>query len=110
MFTTITVETGRPQQYITLPKTAISFNSYGDVVFTIAHKGKDKKGKPISTVQQRFVTTGETRGDQVTILKGLNVGDQIVTSGQLKIKNGTRVVINNSTVPTNDPAPKPIEE
>ena len=110
MFATITVETGKPQEYITLPKTAISFNSYGDVVFTIENKGKDKKGKPLLTVQQRFVTTGETRGDQTTILKGLTVGDKVVTSGQLKLKNGTRVAVDNSVVPTNDPAPKPTEE
>jgi membrane fusion protein (multidrug efflux system) len=110
MFATITVKTGSPQQYITLPKTAISFNSFGNVVFTIEKKGKDKKGKAILTVQQRFVTTGESRGDQIAVLEGVKVGDNIVTSGQLKLKNGARVTINNSVVPLNDPSPKPTEE
>ncbi len=110
MFVTITVLIDNPQQFITLPKTAITFNSYGDVVFTVENKGKDKKGKPLLTVQQRFVKTGESRGDQVTILDGIKVGDTVVTSGQLKLKNGTRVVINNTVVPSDDPAPKPVEE
>ncbi len=110
MFATIVIETGEPQKFITLPQTAISFNPYGDVIFTIQEKGKDKKDKPIYIVTQRFVTTGETRGDQVTILKGIKVGDRVVTSGQLKLKNGARVNINNSVVPTNNPSPNTKEE
>lgn len=110
MFGTIMIETGEPQHFITLPQTAISFNPYGEVIFTIQEKGKDKKGQTIYIVSQRFVTTGETRGDQVTILKGIQVGDRVVTSGQLKLKNGARVTINNSVVPTNNPSPNTTEE
>ncbi len=110
MFATIVVDTGAPQQFITLPQTAISFNPYGNVIFTIQEKGKDKKGDPIYIVTQRFVSTGETRGDQVTILEGIQVGDRVVTSGQLKLKNGARVNINNSVVPTNNPAPNTKED
>ncbi|MDQ2994129.1 MAG: efflux RND transporter periplasmic adaptor subunit [Pseudomonadota bacterium] len=110
MFATVIVDTGLPQKFITLPQTAITFNSYGDVIFTISEKGKDKTGKPILIATQRFVTTGESRGDQVTILKGIKAGDLVVTSGQLKIKNGAQVVINNTVVPRNDPTPKPVEE
>jgi membrane fusion protein (multidrug efflux system) len=110
MFATIMVNTGEAQEYITLPQTAVSYNSYGNVIFTVSEKGKDKNGKPIFIANQRFVTTGETRGDQVTILTGIKVGDHVVTSGQLKIKNGYRVVVNNSVVPTNTISPKPTEE
>jgi membrane fusion protein, multidrug efflux system len=60
-------------------------------------------------VQQLFVTTGETRGDQVAIVKGLKEGQQVVTSGQVKLKNGTPVVIDNSVQPANSPNPKPQE-
>ena len=60
--------------------------------------------------QQIFVTTGPTRGDQIAILSGLKPGDTVVTSGQLKLKNGTAVVVNNNFVPTNDADPKPIEK
>lgn len=110
MFASIVIETGEPQRFITLPQTAVSYNPYGDVIFTIQDKGKDKTGKPIYIVTQQFVTTGETRGDQVTILKGIQVGDRVVTSGQLKLKNGARVTINNSVVPTNNPSPNTKEE
>ena len=59
--------------------------------------------------QQVFVTTGFTRGDQVAILKGLEEGMTVVTSGQLKLKNGTPLIINNSVVPANSPDPQPQE-
>ena len=61
-------------------------------------------------MQQVFVVTGETRGDQVAILKGLQEGQQIVTSGQVKLKNGTPVVIDNSVQPANSPNPTPQEK
>jgi membrane fusion protein (multidrug efflux system) len=105
MFTNVLVKTGKPEQFLTLPQAAISYNPYGDIVYVIKEKGKDDKGKPILTVMQTFVTVGKTRGDQVSVLKGLNKGDLVVTGGQLKLKNGSRVVINNSIVPSNDPAP-----
>ena len=58
-------------------------------------------------MQQVFVTTGETRGDQVAILKGLKEGQQVVTSGQVKLKNGTPIVIDNSVAAGQQPEPHP---
>ena len=60
-------------------------------------------------VQQTFVTTGGTRGDQVAIVKGLNEGDEVVTSGQVKLKNGSPITIDNSVQPANSPNPTPQE-
>jgi membrane fusion protein (multidrug efflux system) len=105
MFTSINVDVGAPQAYLTLPQTAVTFNSYGEIVYIVQETSKDKKGNPLLTVQQTFVTTGKTRGDQVAILKGLKLGQLVVTSGQLKLKNGSQVIINNSVVPENNPAP-----
>ncbi len=110
MFATVNVATGAPQRYLTLPQTAISYNPYGDIVYIIRETGKDAKGQPVLTVTQRFVITGETRGDQVIILQGLKEGDAVVTSGQLKLKNGSQVVINNTIIPTNNPAPSVTNE
>ena len=110
MFSTVEVVIGMPQRYLTLPQTAITFNPYGDIVYILKQTGKDKNGKPVLTATQSFVTTGETRGDQITILKGLKAGDTVVTSGQLKLKNNTQVTINNSIVPSNNPAPKVVDE
>lgn len=103
MFVSVEVATGEPGQVLTLPQTAISFNPYGDIVYVV-NKPSDKK-KNTFTVTQHFVTTGETRGDQIQILEGLKEGDTVVTSGQLKLKNGSQVAINNSVVPSNNPAP-----
>jgi membrane fusion protein, multidrug efflux system len=60
-------------------------------------------------VQQTFVTSGPTRGDQVAILKGLEEGTEVVTSGQIKLKNGAPVRIDNSVQPADSPNPTPQE-
>jgi membrane fusion protein (multidrug efflux system) len=73
MFASVVVDIGAPKKYLTLPQTAVTFNSYGEIVYVVKQTGKDKKDKPILTANQVFVTTGETRGDQVTILTGIKV-------------------------------------
>jgi membrane fusion protein (multidrug efflux system) len=105
MFVTVNVDTGAPERYLTLPQTAISFNPYGDIVYIIKKDKKDKHGKVILTVEQSFVKEGRTRGEQVAIIKGVSEGDEVVTSGQLKLKNGYQVTIDNSVVPSDNPAP-----
>lgn len=105
MFAHVFINTGDRTNHLTLPQSAVSFNPYGDIVFLVKKDGKDEKGKSILTVTQVFVTTGETRGDQVAILAGIKEGDTVVTSGQLKLKNGTRIAINNSVQPASDKAP-----
>jgi membrane fusion protein, multidrug efflux system len=104
-FVYVEITTGKPKKYLTLPQTAVTFNTYGSIVYVVQQKGKDEKGKPLLYAYQSFVVTGDTRGDQIAILKGIKKGDLIVTSGQLKLKNGTQVFINNSVVLPNNPAP-----
>jgi membrane fusion protein, multidrug efflux system len=108
MYATIDIAIGAPQNYITLPQTAITYNPYGDTVYVIDNKGTDANGKPQLTARQTFVTTGPTRGDQVAVLKGVGEGDMIVTAGQIKLHNGSIVLIDNSITPTADAAPVPI--
>jgi membrane fusion protein, multidrug efflux system len=109
MFATVDVDVGGSRPLITLPQTTITYNPYGDTVFVVT-KGKDAKGKPQLAVEQRFVTLGETRGDQVSVLSGLTPKDTVVSSGQIKLKNGTPVLINNAVRLPNDPAPTPVQE
>ncbi len=125
MFANASVEVGEKKKYLTLPQTAITYNPYGSTVFVVmtadeaaraaatAASGASAPAPAASgpglVVQQAFVTTGETRGDQVAILKGLHEGQQVVTSGQLKLKNGAPVVIDNSIVPANSANPTPQE-
>ncbi len=109
MFASVTVDTGGAQSYLTLPQTAVSFNPYGETVY-IVEEGKGPDGKPMLTAKQRFVKSGESRGDQVTILSGVKEGEIVVTSGQLKLRNGSEIIVNNAVQPANNPAPKPVDE
>ncbi|PRC91172.1 efflux RND transporter periplasmic adaptor subunit [Solimicrobium silvestre] len=108
MFANVSLDVGDKNKYITLPQTAITYNPYGSTVFVVK-QGKDDKGAAMLKVNQVFVTTGATRGDQVAITKGLEVGQEVVTSGQLKLKNDTWIVVDNSVLPANDPNPTPQE-
>ncbi len=105
MFATIRVGDGVAQQYITLPNVAIAYNPYGSTVFVVKSAGKGADGKDKMSVEQRFVTTGMTRGDQVAITSGLKAGEVVVTAGQLKLHNGSPVFVNNSVQPDNNPNP-----
>lgn len=128
MFADVEVDVGQTQEWLTVPQTAITYNPYGSTVFVIeASEGKGRqpdtasaaadksasgntgKHEPL-TVKQVFVTTGPTRGDQIAITKGLVAGQRIVTSGQIKLKNGTPVVIDNSVQPADDANPTPQEQ
>ncbi len=105
MYGLVEINTGSSKDYLTVPQTALSYNPYGDLVYLLKEKEKDKKGNSVFVAHQKFVVVGETRGDQIQILKGVEKGDQVVTAGQLKLKNGSLVIINNDIVPTNDSMP-----
>jgi len=104
MFARVSMDVGGRQSFLTLPQAAITYNPYGAVVFIA------RKGEAGLVAQQVFVTTGATRGDQVAILKGLDAGAQVVTSGGLKLRNGTPLVIDNKVQPTSDANPAPQEQ
>ena len=110
MFATVELDTGTAQRLVTLPQTAVSYNPYGSLVYIVDEKGQGPDGKPQLAARQVFVTTGATRGDQVAIVKGVSEGDTVVTSGQIKLRNGVPIVVNNSAVPTNNPAPKIVDK
>ena len=103
MYLTVSVATEAPKPLVTVPLAAVAFNPYGSLVFVV----QQENGQP--TVKQQFVTTGATRGDQVSILKGVAAGDTIVTAGQLKLHNGSVVKIDNAVQPTDNPAPVPTD-
>lgn len=113
MFVNVSVERGAAQRYLTLPQTAIVYNPYGASVFVVKPAGESAR-PPVAAaaliVQQEFVETGPTRGDQVAIVKGLKEGDLVVTTGQLKLRNGAQVIIDNSVTPADNPNPNPPNE
>jgi membrane fusion protein (multidrug efflux system) len=107
MYATVALTVGQPQQLITLPQTAITANPYGDTVFIVDKKGEggDKKAEDALAARQVFVKSGATRGDQIAVTEGIKEGDTVVVAGQMKLRNGTPVIINNSTMPTADASP-----
>jgi membrane fusion protein (multidrug efflux system) len=109
MFASVMIDTGAPQKPLTLPQTAITYNTYGNIVFVVQH-GKDKDGKDQLIAQQRFVTTGEARGNQVIVLGGITSRDEVVSAGANKLKNGTVITINNQITLPNDANSHPTEQ
>jgi membrane fusion protein (multidrug efflux system) len=109
MHVTVEIAVGEPELRVTLPQTAISYNPYGNLVYVVDNKGKDAEGKDRLSVHQVFVTLGATRGDQVAVLKGVEEGQVVVTSGQIKLRNGVPITINNDVQPANDPNPRPVD-
>ena len=109
MFATVETASGGPVRLLTLPQTAISFNPYGNTVFVLEER-KGADGKMELVAQQKFVTTGATRGDQVAVPSGLSECETVVTSGQIKLRSGAVVVVNNAIKPSNEAAPRPEDE
>jgi membrane fusion protein (multidrug efflux system) len=106
MFVQVQVSMEQSAPVIALPATAISHAPYGDSVFVV----KDLAGPNGVTyrgVAQQFVKLGGDRGDQVAVVSGLEPGQEVVTSGVFKLRNGGAVLVNNGIQPENNPAPKP---
>lgn len=100
------------RQVVVVPLTAVSYNPYGNSVYVIQKvKGKNADGKVEDqlVVRRRFVKTGETRGDLVAISEGLKAGEQVATSGLLKLQNDSHVIINNAVKPSAQANPTPAE-
>ena len=98
-----------PEQHavVTVPQSAITYNPYGDIIY-VADKDQ-KTGHYFA--RQQFVEIGETRGDQVAVLKGIKAGEEVVSAGAMKntLQNGAEVLVNNSVQPENKIHPTPEE-
>jgi len=106
MFVQVEMPLGSPREVVPLPGSAINYAPYGDSVFVVTDM-KDPKGNSYRGVRQQVVKIEGSRGDQVAIVSGLNPGDEVVSSGVFKLRNGAPVVINNTVKPNNETAPKP---
>jgi membrane fusion protein, multidrug efflux system len=106
MFVQTEVALGEGRSVIALPAPAISYAPYGDSVFVVTDL-KNPNGQSYRGVRQQFVKLGGSRGDQVAVVEGIHPGDEVVTSGVFKLRNGAAVQINNSVRPANSRAPKP---
>ncbi|WP_373503405.1 efflux RND transporter periplasmic adaptor subunit [Aestuariivirga sp.] len=99
MYANVLVDSGEPQQVVTVPQTAVTFSLYGDNVLVAAlakEQPKEEGAAPVYDIERRFVKTGSVRDGRISIENGLKPGDQVVTAGQNKIDQGSKVVIDNS--------------
>lgn len=109
MFAKIDVLLPEKEKTMVVPGTAVSYAPYGDSVYVIEKKKDEKTGKESQVLRQQFVRVGEARGDFVSITKGLEDGQQIVSTGVFKLRNGMPVVINNDLAPKPQLNPKPAD-
>ncbi len=106
MFVQVELPLGQPRQVVPLPASAINYAPYGDSVFVVTQM-KDAKGNAYRGVRQQVVKVEGSRGDQVAITSGINPGDEVVSSGVFRLRNGAPVQVNNTVKPENSASPKP---
>lgn len=106
MFVNVELPLLKEAEVLVVPASSISYAPYGDAVYVVKET-PDETGKPTKTVVQKFVKLGQNRGDQVRVLSGLDVGDEVVTSGVFKLRPGAPVQISNNVTPSNEAAPHP---
>jgi membrane fusion protein (multidrug efflux system) len=106
MFVNVRVQLGPETPVVTLPASAIHHAPYGDSIFVVAELDGPKGGK-YRGVRQQPVKLGGSRGDQVAVLSGLEAGQEVVTSGTFKLRNGSAVLVNNQLQPANSATARP---
>lgn len=118
-FAKVRLDLPSSQTVVVVPRTAIDYSAYGNAVYVLQKKKQDPNAKPAPAapgappatdleVTQRFVKTGPVRGDFIAITEGLKIGEEVATSGLLKLRNGMPVVVNNEiqSKPSTDPKPR----
>lgn len=106
MFARVEVRKTAAARQVVVPATSIAYASYGNSVF-IVEKLTGADGKEYLGVRQQFVKLGATRGDLVAIAEGVKAGEQVVTSGVFKLRNGAAVQVNNAALPGANANPHP---
>ncbi len=94
LFAEVRVKLGREDRVLTVPRTAVTYNPYGDSVFLVL------EGEDGMTVQRRQIETGESRQGRIVVRGGLRAGDRIVSAGQVKLRNGQAIVIDDKPAPS----------
>jgi membrane fusion protein, multidrug efflux system len=109
MFVKINIALPEKGKTLVIPGSAVSYAPYGDSIFVIDKKKDPKTGKEMQTLRQAFVRVGEARGDFVSVTQGLKAGDEVVSTGVFKLRNGMAVTINNDLAPKPQMNPTPAD-
>ncbi|MBZ9939080.1 efflux RND transporter periplasmic adaptor subunit [Mesorhizobium sp. BR1-1-16] len=116
MFIHVRVDLPVEDNVIAVPQTAVTISLYGTYVYVLdkpqaaaatpAAATDDKAAAappaaagPDLVAKQVFVTTGRRSGDSIEVLKGLEAGEMIATSGQNKLSPGSPVAIDKDGEP-----------
>jgi membrane fusion protein (multidrug efflux system) len=112
MFANVAVVAGEPKTLVSVPRTAVTYGLYGDSIWVAKEAGVPGPAEPSSSgeavaasgtpetkliAERRFVRLGQSQGETVAIIEGINEGDEVVTSGQLKLQPGATIKIDNSS-------------
>jgi len=106
MYASVVVVLPVEKRVLTVPATAINFAPYGDSVFLV-EKSDENADSGQLVLREQFVRLGERRGDYVVVVNGVNPGQQVVTTGVFKLRNGQSVVVDNSKAPAFETSPRP---
>ena len=106
MFVQTSIAVGVTRAVVALPASAVSYAPYGDSVFVVGEV-QGPKGETYRGVRQQFVKLDGARGDQVAVVSGIKEGEEVVSSGAFKLRNGAAISVKNDVQPPNNPAPKP---
>jgi len=107
MFANVSVQLPDRQKVMIIPTASVLYAPYGNSVFVVGETKDAATGRTVKSVRQQFVRLGETRGDFVAVTDGLKIGDEVVSSGAFKLRNGEPVVVDNTLSPPALLAPKP---
>src|ERR1051325_8172615 len=106
MFVQTEMALGANEPVVAIPASAVNYAPYGDSVFIVSDM-KNDKGQTYRGVRQQIVKLGSARGDQIAVLSGIEAGDEVVSSGLFKLRNGAAVLVNNKVKPGNSTSPRP---
>jgi membrane fusion protein (multidrug efflux system) len=109
MFAQVVIESELEDTFMTVPLSSIAYAPYGNMIYVIENM-KDEKGTEYLGARQQIVKLGAKRGDQVAVLAGLKVGEQIATSGTFKLRPAVGVFVNNSLTPGSSLNPTPEDQ
>ena len=105
MFGAVHFDVGKVESLLVIPSTSVTYAPYGNSIYIVERK-KGDDGNELTTVRQQIVQLGRSRGDFVSVIKGLSEGDEVVNSGAFKLRPGVRVQVQEHGAPDASLTPK----
>lgn len=107
MFTNVEVVLPSASNVLVVPVTAIAYATYGDSIFVVTEQQNETTGTVEKVAIQQFVRLGLTQGDFVVVENGINAGDEVISAGVFKLRNGAAVDVKNEVQPEYSLHPTP---